>query len=185
MGLTGGRGDDFFDVTAFNDNVSLFVNLGDGNDSIAFLKDNLQSGWDVDGGNGINTLQVDQGVVLSNAYTNFQTIAFKGDSSVVQDMNDLPDSMTSVQIRVADGESVTVTSLDDGDTVTLRGGQSAAIILQGSGGLNTINLILDDEDQQGINIDDPDGGVVIDSNIQKVVLISGSGQTHSLDMNDS
>ncbi len=183
--LTGGRGDDFFDVTPFNDNVSLFVNLGDGNDTIAFLKDNFQSSWDIDGGSGNNTLEVDQGVILSNTYTNFQAIAFKGNSSVVQDMNDLPDSITSVHIGVADGKSVTIMNLDDEDSVILKGDQSAAIILEGGGGLNTINLVLDDEDLQGVNIDDPDGGVVIDSNIQKIVLIPGSGQTHSLDMNAS
>lgn len=187
--LTGGSGGDRFDVASMDDRADLVISMGAGDDTVVVTKDNIQTDWRIDGGTGTNIIQVDQGITVTSVFTNFQGIAFKGSSDIVQDMANLPGAITAVYINVDGDKAVTITNLDEGDTVTLQTDKTtddgAAVILRGDGGVNTINLILDDASNQGIDLDDPDGGIVIDSNIQRINLITTTNETHSLDLNDS
>ena len=189
VSLTGGSGSDYFDVSAMDENADLTVDLGDGDDTIVVAKDNVRTDWTIDGGDGTNVVQTDKGITMTDVFSNFQGLAFKGSSEVIQDMDNLRTSITSLYIGVDGDQAVTVTNIDEGDVVTLTadktGPDGAAVTLQGDTGVNTISLILDDEADQGIDVDDPDGGVVIDTNIQKINLVTTTNETHSLNLNGS
>ncbi len=166
--LTGGAGNDTFDLTHVDPTALTQVDGGGGNDVFAFLDNFDSSSQTVDGGTGINTLILDGDYsfvsLVGGVISNIQDVAFGGGHSYtnVQVFDDISGGAPT---------KIDATALASGDSLTLDATNSTDSLLffAGSGTYDLTGSTNNDKFYMGAHFqasDSVNGGAGVD----KVIL---------------
>ena len=203
--LTGGAGNDTFDLTGADPLADTQAFGNGGNDTFEFLGNFDSSSQIIDGGTGTNTLSLDGdyaaiSLVGSGTIDNIQTVTFAGGHSytgiqvfddvagggtLTLDATDLQSgdafgldasaSTNAVDLKAGDG-TYTVTGSDQNDTFEMGAHFSAANSIDGGVGIDTITL--DGDYSAGLTF-----GAATMADVETMML--ANGHSYDLVLNDA
>ncbi len=147
VAITGGDGDDNFDISNFTANADPTIDLGAGDDTIVVDGSALVLDYRVDGGAGDSDVISTDGDLAATAtldlmFTNFERLTVTGvaGGAVAQDMDDLP-GIDFFSLNV-DGD-LTLTNMVNGATLRVNNDNNNTIDIGGAPGVNAFTLQMD------------------------------------------